>query len=258
MSARISVLAPCVILLALLGGGAYWIGARRSPAVPTIAFIPQTAGAMLWEVEHLGARTAAESHVAAISEIEAIVEREGIDCEFKRTSGYLFLAKSQSKTTLQDEFDAARNAGLSVEWSTPPPRLQSIRECLRFPDQAQFHPVKYLAGLDTAIQRLGASLYSQTEVTEIASGRATEVKTSRGFKVSADSLIVATNTPRQQRLAIGGKGQSRDLVWRLRKDAEGFPVTGLPEANRLVQAPRRHHCTIGMEGHGLYLVLVSA
>src|SRR5262245_58706655 len=60
MSARISVLAPCVILLALLGGGAYWIGARRSPAVPTIAFIPQTAGAMLWEVEHLGARTAAE------------------------------------------------------------------------------------------------------------------------------------------------------------------------------------------------------
>jgi len=60
MSARISVWAPCVILLALLGGGAYWIGARRSPAVPTIAFIPQTAGAMLWEVEHLGARTAAE------------------------------------------------------------------------------------------------------------------------------------------------------------------------------------------------------
>jgi ribose transport system substrate-binding protein len=60
MAARISAWASCVILLATLGGGAYWIGSRRAPAVPTIAFIPQTAGAMLWEVEHLGARTAAE------------------------------------------------------------------------------------------------------------------------------------------------------------------------------------------------------
>ena len=60
MTARISAWAPCVIMLAALGGGAYWIGSRRPPAVPTIAFVPKTAGAMLWEVEHHGARTAAE------------------------------------------------------------------------------------------------------------------------------------------------------------------------------------------------------
>jgi ribose transport system substrate-binding protein len=60
MTARISAWALCLALLAALGGGAYWIGSRRLPAVPTIAFVPQTAGAMLWEVEHLGARTAAE------------------------------------------------------------------------------------------------------------------------------------------------------------------------------------------------------
>jgi ribose transport system substrate-binding protein len=34
--------------------------ARRERAFPTIAFIPQTAGAMLWEVEHFGAAVAAE------------------------------------------------------------------------------------------------------------------------------------------------------------------------------------------------------
>ena len=142
-----------------------------------------------------GARKAAESHAAAISEIETIVAREGIDCEFKRTSGYLFLAKGDSQTILQEEFEAARSAGLPVEWSPPPPRLQGIRECLKFPYQAQFHPVKYLAGLDAAIQRLGASLHSQTEVTEIAAGKTTQVKTSRGFHVSAGSVVVASNTP---------------------------------------------------------------
>jgi ribose transport system substrate-binding protein len=49
-----------LILVPLLGTGAFWAQSRRVPAVPTIAFIPQTAGPMLWEVEHFGATTAAE------------------------------------------------------------------------------------------------------------------------------------------------------------------------------------------------------
>ena len=60
MTARISAWVTCVILLAVLCGGAYWIRARRQAAIPTIAFVPQTAGAMLWEAGHLGALTAAE------------------------------------------------------------------------------------------------------------------------------------------------------------------------------------------------------
>ena len=60
MTVRVSAWVTCVILFAALGGGAYLIGSRRHPAVPTIAFVPQTAGAMLWEVEHLGAKAAAE------------------------------------------------------------------------------------------------------------------------------------------------------------------------------------------------------
>jgi glycine/D-amino acid oxidase-like deaminating enzyme/nitrite reductase/ring-hydroxylating ferredoxin subunit len=142
-----------------------------------------------------GARKAAESHAAAISEIEAITAREGIDCEFKRTDGYLFLAKDDFQATRKEEFDASRSAGLPVEWSPSPPRLQCIRECLRFPGQAQFHPVKYLAGLDAVLQNLRVRLHSQTEVTEIAGGEIAQVKTSRGFEVSAGSIIVTTNTP---------------------------------------------------------------
>jgi glycine/D-amino acid oxidase-like deaminating enzyme len=116
-----------------------------------------------------GARKAAQSHVAAISEIEGAAAREGIDCEFRRTGGYLFLAKGNSQSTLKDEFDASLS--LAVEWSSPPPRLQSIGECLKFPDQAQFHSVKYLAGPDAAVQKLGAQLYSQTEVKSLQARR---------------------------------------------------------------------------------------
>src|SRR2546423_1473733 len=142
-----------------------------------------------------GARKAAESHTAAISEIETIVEREGIDCEFKQVDGYLFSAKGDSQDRLKEEFDAATKAGLRVDWSSPPPNVEELGECLKFIGQAQFHPVKYLSGLDAAIQKFGARLYSQTEVTEIHPDQITRVKTNRGFQVSARAVIVATNTP---------------------------------------------------------------
>jgi hypothetical protein len=33
------------IILAAMTGGAYWIGRRTNPVIPTIAFVPQAAGA---------------------------------------------------------------------------------------------------------------------------------------------------------------------------------------------------------------------
>ena len=44
--------------VALVAAGLWRVNARSGPAVPTIAFIPQTAGPMLWEAEHLGAAQA--------------------------------------------------------------------------------------------------------------------------------------------------------------------------------------------------------
>ena len=49
-----------VLLLALLTGVVFSIPIRRVPAIPTIAFVPQTAGSMLGEMEHRGATAAAE------------------------------------------------------------------------------------------------------------------------------------------------------------------------------------------------------
>lgn len=58
--ARLSIFAACVLLLAAGSAGALWSRAHRKPVSPTIAFVPQAAGPMLWEVEHFGAKAAAE------------------------------------------------------------------------------------------------------------------------------------------------------------------------------------------------------
>ncbi len=59
-SARALILINGVLLLALLTGAAVIVQSRQSSTVPKIALVPQTAGAMLWDVEHFGAAAAAE------------------------------------------------------------------------------------------------------------------------------------------------------------------------------------------------------
>src|SRR5688572_30330509 len=101
-----------------------------------------------------GSRLAAESHTAAIDRIESIVTRERIACDFTRLDGYLFLMPEHGEDLLDRELAAVHRAGLhSVMKIGRAPVSFDTGPCLRFPNQAQFHPLKYLAGLAEAIER---------------------------------------------------------------------------------------------------------
>ena len=144
-----------------------------------------------------GARLAAASHTAAIDRIERIVLLEKIDCDFERLDGYLFASAGQPSEQLGQELQAARRAGLShVEFVERCPLVSfETGTCLRFPQQAQFHPRKYLAGLAAAIQRMGGRIFTQTHVERVECGPPAQLKTSQGKSVIAGSVVVATNTP---------------------------------------------------------------
>jgi glycine/D-amino acid oxidase-like deaminating enzyme/nitrite reductase/ring-hydroxylating ferredoxin subunit len=153
------------------------------------------------EIEKLhgveGSRIAAESHTAAINRIESISSLEDIDCDFERVDGYLFLGAGDDRKLLEEELEAAHRAGLSdVELlDRAPVKSFESGPVLRFPRQAQFHPLKYLNGLARAIARDGGQLYSGTHVESIEDGEPATVTTSNGHVITADSVIVATNSP---------------------------------------------------------------
>ena len=143
-----------------------------------------------FELERLhgerGARLAAESHTAAIAQIESIVAQEKIDCEFERLDGYLFLAANADPKILDRELEAARRAGLDVE---------IVDGRLRFPRQAQFHPLRYVNALALAIEKSGGRIYTHAHAEEIQGGAPARIKTSDGHVVTAKAVVVATNTP---------------------------------------------------------------
>jgi glycine/D-amino acid oxidase-like deaminating enzyme/nitrite reductase/ring-hydroxylating ferredoxin subunit len=153
-----------------------------------------------------GARLAAESHTAAIDEIERIVREESIDCDFARLDGYLFVPPGEDTTQLDDELKAAHHAGLTgiSRVDRAPLTTFDTGPALRFPRQAQFHILKYLQGVARAAKQLGVRIHNHTHAYEFHGGDNARVITDRGV-ISARVLVVATNTPVNDRVTIHTK-----------------------------------------------------
>ncbi|HEV8169638.1 MAG TPA: FAD-dependent oxidoreductase [Pyrinomonadaceae bacterium] len=163
------------------------------------------------EIEKLhgaeASRLTAESHTAAINKISEIVAREKIDCDFEWLDGFLFAATPDHVDLLKDELAAAHRAGLTGVEKVARAPLESFDTgvALRFPRQAQFHPLNYLECLTRAIMRDGGRLFSQAHATKIQGGAGAQVETSHGPVVTCEAIVVATNTPVNDRVAIHTK-----------------------------------------------------
>ncbi len=171
------------------------------------------------------ARAIAESHMAAINRIEAIIREEKIDCGFTRCDGYLAAAIPERAADITREAEAALAAGFAdrTVFSTVP--LDGIAlqgPVLKFPQQAMLDPVRYAAGLADAIIARGGRIFRDARVTEVKDGMPVEVLTESGLKVHASAAIVATHTPVNDMVTMHTKQaayRSYAISFALEKDA---------------------------------------
>lgn len=152
------------------------------------------------------ARLVADSFAKAIDLVESIVHREHIDCGFERLDGYLFAFPQNGFKQLDKEYEAARRAGVDVELLARVPGLSfDTGPCVRYKRQAQFHPLKYLNGLANAFVRNGGKIYSGTRALDIDGDDSLQTVHTRGGNVEATSVVVATNTPFNDRVVMHTK-----------------------------------------------------
>jgi glycine/D-amino acid oxidase-like deaminating enzyme/nitrite reductase/ring-hydroxylating ferredoxin subunit len=144
----------------------------------------------------------AESHRSAIDFVEKTVKKENIDCEFERVKGYLLRHPSDKKDSLEREHKAASRAGIKVEKVNAVPGWSKSEKALCFHDQAQFQPLRYLDGLSTAIKNAGGKIYTGTHASKI---NQEGITTSDGFIIKAKHIVVATNSPVNNRFKLYGK-----------------------------------------------------
>lgn len=125
---------------------------------------------------YLGANQAA---VRAYGELA-----KGIDCDFERKTNYVYSLKSRKK--LEKEAKILTKIGFDnifAEYTELPFRVEGA---IGFPNQAQFHPLKFVAGLAKRLR-----IYENTYVKELKPHRAVTEKGDIVF----DKVVFATHFP---------------------------------------------------------------
>lgn len=152
------------------------------------------------------ARLIAESFSKAIAWVESTVQSEQIDCEFERLDGYLYALPGNAFQALDKEYEAATRAGVDVELLARVPGLSfDTGPCVRYKNQAQFHPLKYLDGLARSFVGRGGKIYCHTRAASVDGDENIQVVTTDRGAVSAKSVVVCTNTPFNNRVVMHTK-----------------------------------------------------
>lgn len=142
------------------------------------------------------AALAASSHRAAIDFIASVVSLHQIDCDFQQVNAYLFKPPGDSSDELEKELQAAKRAGIDASMvSSSPLDSFDTGPALCFSDQAAFHPIKYLNRLCEILEASGLKIYCGTHVTTINSENGYTLETDQNKKIQASHVVVATNSP---------------------------------------------------------------
>jgi glycine/D-amino acid oxidase-like deaminating enzyme/nitrite reductase/ring-hydroxylating ferredoxin subunit len=122
--------------------------------------------------------------------MSARVEELGIDCDWRWKPAFTYAEDERDVAKVQQEVEAAQRAGLPASFTTETDLPWPIEGAVRFENQAEFHPRRYLLAL---AERL-ANVYEGTRATGVSAGSPHRVQTTRG-EITAGDVVVATHFP---------------------------------------------------------------
>ena len=140
------------------------------------------------------AQMLATANKNALDKIAEIVNDKQIDCDFHRTPLYIYTESEDKVYKVKEEFEAAKELGLDVSLTDDVPLPFKTQPALKYHNQAQFHPRKYLLALAQEINGDGSYVFENTHAITVKEGNIKEVVTDKG-SILADNVVIATHTP---------------------------------------------------------------
>jgi glycine/D-amino acid oxidase-like deaminating enzyme/nitrite reductase/ring-hydroxylating ferredoxin subunit len=138
------------------------------------------------------ARLYAEAQEAGIRRISELASQYGIDADIEPMPAYVYTQDESYVSKLEKEVDIARRLGLPASFQRGDIGLPfEVLAAMRWDGQAQFHPVKYVAGLAATIPGDGSHVFEGSRAVE---WEPTRVVTDRGT-VTARHVVMATHIP---------------------------------------------------------------
>ena len=136
-----------------------------------------------------------EANEAGIARTAALVEELGIDCGLRRKPNLTYTEDASQRSQIEQEVEVAARVGLPASLVEDTDLPFPISAAVRFENQADSHPRRYLLGLAEALVAEGGEVFERSPVESVDQGPPCRVRVRDGATVTADRVVVATHMP---------------------------------------------------------------
>ena len=133
-----------------------------------------------------------DANQLAISNIKNIINTEQIDCDFEMQDSYVYTTDENEVEKIKLENNTVNSLGLNSEFVTSSPLPFKISGAIKFPNQAQFNPVKYAYGLANKIKE---NIYINTTVYNIEKENDEFIVYTKNNKIHSKYVVLASHYP---------------------------------------------------------------
>lgn len=130
------------------------------------------------------ARQYAKANELAIKKYKEIIEDKRIECDFEEKPAYVYSLNEID--VLKEEVEAAKNLGIDAEFVDEANLPFKINGAVKFNNQAQFNPLKFLKGISNEL-----IIYENTRALEIKEN----LVVTSGGNITANNIVVDTHYP---------------------------------------------------------------
>lgn len=154
-----------------------------------------------------------QAQLDALEWIATEAATHDVDCSFERRDSFVYSRRPERREELVKEADAAQAAGMPAEYVSELDLPFDVAGAVRFREQAQFHPLRWLLHLASEVEQHGGAIVEGVRVMNAhRRGDVFDVETDRG-SLRAGHVVVATHYPILDRgMFFSRLDPTRDLV----------------------------------------------
>lgn len=131
----------------------------------------------------------------AIKNIKSIIENEKIECDFKEQSNFVYTTKQDDVEKIEKELSALKLLDFHAQQVNQTQLPFDITSAIMFPNQAKFHPRKYMLGLCNSILKNSSKIYTDTIVYDIKLESNGFITYTKNNKIKSKYVVLASHYP---------------------------------------------------------------
>ena len=136
-----------------------------------------------------------EANEQAKENIIKIINKEKIECDLERKNAYVFTEVEKEVQKIKEEVEYTKKIDISSQFVSEIDLPIDIYGAIKFENQAQFDPVKYVYGLSKCIIKNGGEIYENSKVLETVEDDGKYIVMTKEGSVRAKHLVIATRYP---------------------------------------------------------------